>query len=69
MVVERIKGEIIIRLSDSIDITELQNMIDYIRYKELVSKSKATQDEVDDLSELIKTDIWNNYKEQNAFNL
>jgi len=69
MVVERAKGEIIIRLSDKIDISELQNMIDYIRYKELVSKSEATQEEIDDLSDLINSDIWNNYKEQNVFNL
>ena len=47
MVVESAKGEIIIRLSDTIDISELQNMIDYIRYKELVSKSQATQEVVD----------------------
>jgi hypothetical protein len=34
-------------ISDTIDISELQNMIDYIRYKELVSKSQATQEVVD----------------------
>lgn len=34
-------------ISDTIDISELQNMIDYIRYKELVSKSQATQDDID----------------------
>ena len=58
MVVERAKGEIIIRLSDSIDISELQNMIDYIRYKELVSKSQATQEEIDEISELINSEIF-----------
>jgi hypothetical protein len=68
MVVERAKGEIIIRLSDTIDISELQNMIDYIRYKELVSKSQATQEEIDEISELINAEIWDNYKEQNKFN-
>lgn len=69
MVVERAKGEIIIRLSDTIDISELENMIDYIRYKELVSKSQATQEEIDEISELINAEIWDNYKEQNKFNL
>jgi hypothetical protein len=34
-------------ISDTIDISELQNMINYIRYKELVSKSQATQEVVD----------------------
>lgn len=62
MVVERAKGEIIIRLSDSIDISELENMIDYIRYKELVSKSQATQEEINEISELINSEIWDNYK-------
>lgn len=49
MIVERIDNEVIIRLPGSIDTTDLEEMVDYIRFKEITSKSKATQDEVDSL--------------------
>lgn len=43
-------------------------MIDYIRYKELVSKSQATQEEIDEISDLINAENWDNFSEQNKFN-
>ena len=43
MILERTDKEILVRLPSSVDLTELQDMIDYLRYKELTSKSKAKQ--------------------------
>ena len=63
MKVERTKDEIIIKLSANIDITELQNMIDYLDYKEQTSVSKANQKDVDELSKNINKSIWTKFKE------
>jgi hypothetical protein len=58
MLVERIDNEVIIRLSGSIDTTDLEEMVDYLRFKEITSKSKANQDEVDLLVKEIKKGRW-----------
>ena len=51
MIIERRKKEILIRIPNSVDIEGAQRIIDYIRYQEVTSKSKATQEDVDKLSE------------------
>lgn len=48
MRIERTKDEILIRLSADMDVTELQNLIDYIEYKENTASSKATDEDVDE---------------------
>ncbi len=58
MIVERTKNEIVIRLSSSINLTELQNMLDYLRYKEITNKSKATQDDANKLAESANKSMW-----------
>jgi hypothetical protein len=50
MIIERRKKEILVRLSPTTNISDLQDMIDFLNYKELVSKSKARQSDIDDLS-------------------
>jgi len=62
MIIERTKGEIIIRLPGDINIDELQDMTDWIKYKEITSKSKAKQEEVDSLVNEIKRGRWNKRK-------
>ena len=47
MILERTKNEILVRLPSTIDLSELQNMLDYLRYKELTVKPKAKQSAVD----------------------
>ena len=49
MIIERTKSEIIIRLPGDINIDELQDMTDWFLYKEITRKSKAKQEDVDDL--------------------
>jgi len=58
MIIERNNKEVIIRLPASINTDDLQDFIDYTRYKELTSKSKATQKDADDLADKINKDWW-----------
>jgi hypothetical protein len=67
MVIERTQDEVIIRLSSSFETDDLQNLIDYIQFKELTSKSTATQDDVDKLASEINKDWWNNNKHRFGF--
>ena len=58
MLIERTDKEVIIRLPASTNIEDLQNMVDYARYKELTSKSKATKKEIDKLAKEVKKGRW-----------
>jgi thioredoxin-related protein len=58
MVIERTKGEIIIRLPTYIDTKGLQNLINYLTYKEATDKSQAKQADVDKLAKDIKKGWW-----------
>ncbi len=52
MVIERAnKNKLIITLSSSVDGYGLQRLIDYVKYLEATSKSKAKQAEVDKFAE------------------
>lgn len=58
MIIERINNEILIRIPDSVDIDGIQRAINYIRYKELSSASKAKQEDIDKLAEEINRNWW-----------
>jgi thioredoxin-related protein len=58
MVIERTKNEVIIRLPSYIDTEGLQNLINYLTYKEATDKSQAKQDDVDKLAQDIKKGWW-----------
>ena len=62
MILERTKDEILVRLPSYVDLTELQNMVDYLQYKELTAKSKASDSDVDELSKIVNKSIWNKIK-------
>ena len=63
MKVVRENNEIKISLPDNLmDLEEVQNMLDYFRYREISSKSKATQKEADELSNEINNSWWNKNK-------
>jgi len=64
MIVERKKDEIIVRLPSDVDLSELQNMIDYLKYKELTSQSKAKQSDADKLAKEANKSIWDEIKAQ-----
>ena len=48
MIIERTSKEVIIRIPSNVDVTDLQEMIDFIYYKEITSKSQAKQSEIDE---------------------
>lgn len=58
MTIERTDKEVIIRLAASIDTEDLKDFFKYARYKELTSKSKATQEEIDGLADEINRNWW-----------
>ena len=62
MIIERTKGEVIIRLPGDINIDELQDMADWFQYLEVTRKSKAKQSEVDSLVNEIKKGRWEKRK-------
>jgi hypothetical protein len=58
MIIQRTAKEIIIRLPASINTEDLQDLLNYTRYKELTAKIKITQDEVDKLAAELNKDWW-----------
>jgi len=49
MTIERTNEEIIIRLPSSTNIADVQKLLDYLRFREITSKSKASQKDIDKL--------------------
>ena len=61
MLVERTDdNRIVITLSSSIDSFGLQRLIDYIKYLEATSGSKARQEDVNKLADEVKASWWDN---------
>jgi len=65
MLIERTKNEVIIRLPSHVDTEGLQRLVDYLSYKEVLSKSKAKQSDVDKLAKEVKKGWWK--KNRNRF--
>lgn len=66
MQIERTNNEILIRGVSSTDLTGLQRILDYIKFKGIASKSKATQEEIDELAKESKSTWWD--KNKSRFN-
>ena len=62
MVIERTANEVIIRLPASINWEDLELMIRFIKYKQNVSNSKATQEEIDQLAREVNKQWWEENK-------
>jgi molybdenum cofactor biosynthesis enzyme MoaA len=59
MIVERTNNDqIVITLSSSVDKFGLQQVIDYMKYLEATSKSKAKQADVDQLADEVNASWW-----------
>jgi hypothetical protein len=58
MVLERTDTEIVIRLPKGIDWGDLESILKYIRYREIVSKSEATQEDIDQIATEMNTSWW-----------
>jgi hypothetical protein len=61
MIIERTKDEVIIRIPSNIDTEDLQDFINYIRYKEITSKFKVSKKEVNDIVSDVKNDLRTKY--------
>ena len=62
MNVQVMNNETIIRFPNSVNFAFLQDFIDYINVKTILSKSKANDTEIDDLAESAQEDWWKNNK-------
>lgn len=58
MVVERTNDEVIIRLSANVKAEEIQAIIDFARYQELVSGLEVPQDTVNQLADEVNKGWW-----------
>ena len=65
MIIERTENEIIIRFPANVDVSELQQLIDYLTYKEATASSQATHKDVDKLADEAKNGWW--AKNRNGF--
>jgi len=61
MIIERVKNEIKIKIPKNIDPDVIQEFIDYINYKTILSKSKANEKDVENIS----NDINNSWRQKN----
>ncbi len=58
MVIERTDKEIVIRVSADTEVSEIQDLIDFIRYKELTSKFKVKKSTAAELAASVNTKWW-----------
>ena len=59
MLIERTSNnQIVITVSSSVDSFGLQRLIDYVKYLEATSKSKAKQTDVDKLADEVNASWW-----------
>ncbi|MDR0507124.1 MAG: hypothetical protein LBH32_09975 [Dysgonamonadaceae bacterium] len=61
MVIERTDNELVIRFPLNARVEQIQDLIDYLRYQELVSSHSTEQSEVD----MLAREINKNYRESN----
>ncbi|MDR0873048.1 MAG: hypothetical protein LBN27_06220 [Prevotellaceae bacterium] len=58
MTIERTASEFLIRFPFFISAERMQDMVDYLRYKELTANYSVAQAEVDSLSQSINRNWW-----------
>lgn len=67
MIVERENNEILVRFTASKNASRIQSILDYLRYEELTSKSKAKEKDVDELVKESKSDRWQKIRRSIGF--
>jgi len=58
MLIERTNSEIIFRLPADIDTAGLQRIVNYLKYKEAIRKSKGTEEQANMLADESKKNWW-----------
>ena len=64
MVIERTDLEIIVKIPAMTDVDDIQQLMDYLSYKSIVSRSQAMQSEIDELAEIVKKGRWAKRRQQ-----
>ncbi|UZO79603.1 hypothetical protein NBT05_11630 [Aquimarina sp. ERC-38] len=64
MQIERTNKEILIRLSSGTDLIGLQRILDYLKFREIASKSEALQEQIDKIAIESKKSWWNKNKDR-----
>lgn len=64
MKIERKDNEILVRIPSNVDITGLQKILDYIKFREITSKSQASQEDIDALARESKKSWWEKNKDK-----
>lgn len=62
MTIERTSDAIILRLPIDVNIDEIQRFLNYLHYKELISKSKSSQNDADELALEVNKNWWEKNK-------
>ena len=58
MIVERTSNQIVIKVSPKVDSLGFQRIMDYLDYLEITSKSKAKQEDADQLADELNENWW-----------
>lgn len=58
MEIERTEDSIIVKVPKTVNVENLQKVIDYLRYQEATAESQASQEEVDKLANESKVNWW-----------
>jgi len=64
MVIERTNQEIIFRLPADMDVSGLERIITYLKYKETVMKSEGTEEQANQLADESKKRWWTENKQR-----
>ena len=62
MLIQTINNETIITVPSSVNFSYLQDFIDYLNVKSIVSNSQATEEEIDQIAEEAQENWWKNNK-------
>jgi adenosine deaminase len=64
MVIERTSDEFVIRFPITTTVEKIQDLIDYLRYKELTAAYSIDQSEVDKFAQEVNENWWENNKDK-----
>lgn len=62
MLIQNINNETIIRVPSSVNFVYMQDFIDYLSVKTILSKSQATDKQIDEIAENAQADWWKKNK-------
>ena len=61
-IIERTDEEVVIRFPIDTNVKSMQNVLDYLSFVGIASKSKATQEQIDELADEVQQNWWDKNK-------